>query len=419
MKKIAIIGLGYVGLPLAVEFSKYHNVVGYDIDQQRVNELCEGVDRTNELEEPELKGLENIRFTSDPKNLKDCNIFIVTVPTPISSNKLPDLSPLKNSSQLVGNYLSIGDLVIYESTVYPGTTEEICVPILESASGLIFNEDFTVGYSPERINPGDKINRLPNIIKVTSGSTPETALKVDTLYQEIVKAGTYSTPSIKVAEASKIIENTQRDVNISLINEFAGIFERLGIDTHDVLDAASTKWNFNRYEPGLVGGHCIGVDPYYLIYRAQEVDYFPELLLAARRINNRMPTFVVQRVLKEAIKRKLSISDISVLILGATFKENCSDMRNTLVADIYVNFVDLGFDVDVHDPVADTAAMSAVFGNEIGARADNKLYDVLLLAVPHNEYLECAFNIQSYLKPDGFILDLKSRLPRQKNIIRL
>jgi len=336
--KIAVVGLGYVGLPLAVEFGKKYSVVGFDINARRVAELLSGQDHTLEVEPEELKAARFLSYTTDPSALAECNVFIVTVPTPVDNDKRPDFSPLVKASQTIGRVLKKGDLVIYESTVYPGATEEICVPELERASNLQFNLDFTVGYSPERINPGDKQRRLVNILKITSGSTPEAAEMVDALYRSIITAGTHKAPSIKVAEAAKVIENTQRDANIALINEFALIFNRLGIDTHEVLEAAGTKWNFLPYKPGLVGGHCIGVDPYYLIQKAQSVGYYPDILLACRRINDAMGKHVAGEVIKLMIHKGHAIAGARVLVLGFTFKENCSDLRNTRVINLCANW---------------------------------------------------------------------------------
>ena len=352
-KKIALIGLGYVGLPLAVEFGKKFVVVGFDINQSRINDLSIGIDSNLEITSAELEDATHLSFTTNLDELKDCQIFIITVPTPIDKNKRPDFTPLKKSSRAVGTVLKKGDIVIYESTVYPGATEDICVPILEEQSDLIFNKDFYCGYSPERINPGDKDHRVTNIKKVTAGSTPEIASEVDELYQKIIIAGTHKAESIKVAEAAKVIENTQRDVNIALVNELAIIFNKLDIDTESILDAASTKWNFLPFKPGLVGGHCIGVDPYYLTHKALEVGYNPKIILAGRRLNDDMGLYVADQVSKLMTKKRIHIVDANVLILGLTFKENCPDLRNTQVVDLVEEFERFNCNVDVYDPWVD------------------------------------------------------------------
>src|SRR5690606_2224002 len=353
--RLAIIGLGYVGLPLAVEFSKKYNVIGFDINQKRVRDLNQGNDHTLEVNIADLqKSLKNgLVFTTEIEDLENCNTFIVTVPTPIDSFKFPDLSFLRKASEMIGSIMKSGDLVVYESTVYPGCTEEECVPVLENTSGLKFNQDFFVGYSPERINPGDKIRTLPQIKKVTSGSTPDVANRVDDLYRSIISAGTHKAPSIKVAEASKAIENAQRDVNISFVNELALIFDRLEIDTNDVIEAAGTKWNFLKYRPGLVGGHCIGVDPYYLTYKAQSVGYHPQVILSGRRVNDNMGSFIANKAVKMMIQKDIPVKSSKALILGVTFKENCPDIRNTKVVDIYTELNSYGLQVDIYDPWAD------------------------------------------------------------------
>ena len=353
-KKISIIGLGYVGLPLAVAFAKKFQVVGYDIDESRIKELVDGNDKTLEVENSLLQEVKsNIEFTSNYENIRDCDIFIVTVPTPIDSENRPDLTPLVQASKIVGGVLKKDDLVIYESTVYPGVTKDICVPELEKSSGLVFNKDFYCGYSPERINPGDKEHTVTNILKVTSGSTPEIAKLVDNLYREVIEAGTHLASSIEVAEASKVIENTQRDVNIALINELALIFDQMGIDTNEVIDAAATKWNFIKLTPGLVGGHCIGIDPYYLTYKAQEIGYKPDLILSARQINSGMGKFIADKTINEILNVGKVIKDSNILILGLTFKEDCPDIRNTRVIDIIKIFKDSGANIDVYDPWID------------------------------------------------------------------
>lgn len=385
--KIAVIGLGYVGLPLAVEFGKQFPTLGFDINAQRIAELQAGHDRTLETTAAELAQATRLRYTLDAAELKDCNVFIVTVPTPVDLDKRPDFTPLIKASETVGRALMPGDTVIYESTVYPGATEEICVPVLERASGLVFNTGFTVGYSPERINPGDKQRRLTNIPKVTSGSTPAAADFVDALYNTIITAGTHKASSLKVAEASKVIENTQRDANIALINEFALIFHRLGIDTHEVLAAAGTKWNFLPFKPGLVGGHCIGVDPYYLIQKAQSVGYYPDILLACRRINDAMGHHVAAEVVKLMIHKGHAVARARVLVLGFTFKENCPDLRNTRVIDLVRELQAFGTEVAIYDPHADSAEAQQEYGvSLLGALPEPGQYDALVLAVAHDEF---------------------------------
>jgi UDP-N-acetyl-D-galactosamine dehydrogenase len=387
--KIAIIGLGYVGLPLAVEFGKQLPTLGFDINTDRISELKAGFDRTLETSSEELAQVQHLYYTTSVEDLKTCNVYIVTVPTPVDADKRPDFTPLIKASQTVGLVLKQGDVVIYESTVYPGATEEICVPELERAAGLKFNQDFTVGYSPERINPGDKFRRLTTIPKVTSGSTPETADFVDALYRRIITAGTHKASSLKVAEASKVIENTQRDANIALINEFALIFRRLGIDTQEVLDAAATKWNFLPFKPGLVGGHCIGVDPYYLIQKAQSVGYYPDILLACRRINDAMGQHVAAEVVKLMIHKGHAIAGARVLVLGFTFKENCPDLRNTRVIDLVHELQKFGTFVDVYDPWADLAEARHEYG--ISLLADfpaSSQYDALVVTVGHDRFKE-------------------------------
>jgi UDP-N-acetyl-D-glucosamine/UDP-N-acetyl-D-galactosamine dehydrogenase len=407
-KKIALIGLGYVGLPLAVEFGKKREVVGFDINQNRINDLKKGLDVTLETTAQELKDAAYLGYTTILDDIKDCEIYIVTVPTPIDKHKRPDLRPLEKSSEAVGSILKKGDIVIYESTVYPGATEEVCVPILEEQSGLIFNKDFYCGYSPERINPGDKEHRVTTIKKVTAGSTPEIATEVDELYQEIVTAGTHKASSIKVAEASKVIENTQRDVNIALINELALIFNKLGIDTESVLEAAGTKWNFLPFRPGLVGGHCIGVDPYYLTHKAIEVGYNPEIILAGRRLNDNMGPYVVDQVSKLMTKKRIHIVNANVLIMGLAFKENCPDLRNTRVIDLVGGFEGFNCNVDVYDPWVDKD--EAV--HEYGIKPINKpiegKYDAILLAVAHDEFKELTLEqIKAFGKDNHVLYDIK------------
>lgn len=387
MEKIAIIGLGYVGLPLAVEFGKNNfNVIGFDINEKRIIELNKGLDHTLEVSEAALKQLQNVNFTSSEAALKNANIYIVTVPTPIDKYMQPDLSPIISASKLIAKYIGKGDIVIYESTVFPGCTEDVCVPLLESISGLKFNEDFFCGYSPERINPGDKERRVHNIVKVTSGSTPEIAEKVDNLYKAIVVAGTYKASSIKVAEAAKVIENTQRDLNIAFVNELSLIFDKMGINTLEVLEAAGTKWNFLPFRPGLVGGHCIGVDPYYLTYKAQSLGYNPEVILAGRRINDSMGSQVVKKYVKRLLSTKKEGNDFKTLILGFTFKENCPDIRNTRVIDIYNELKDYGIEADIYDPIANTEEIEEEYGIKVKAE-DINTYSGIIIAVGHDEFL--------------------------------
>jgi len=407
-KKIAIIGLGYVGLPLAVEFGKARAVVGFDINQPRINDLKNGIDSTLETTDQELKEAVHLSYTTNLEDIKDCSIFIVTVPTPIDKHKRPDLAPLEKASESIGSILKNGDIVIYESTVYPGATEEICVPILEQQSGLIFNKDFYCGYSPERINPGDKEHRVTTIIKVTAGSTPEIATEVDELYQEIITAGTHKASSIKVAEAAKVIENTQRDVNIALINELALIFNRLGIDTESVLEAAGTKWNFLPFRPGLVGGHCIGVDPYYLTHKALEVGYNPEMILAGRRLNDSMGSYVADQVSKLMIKKRIHVVDANVLIMGLTFKENCPDLRNTRVVDLVKEFEGFNCNVDVYDPWVDKDEAVHEYDIEPIDQPVKGKYDAILLAVAHDEFKQLSLEqIKVFGKDNHVLYDIK------------
>jgi UDP-N-acetyl-D-galactosamine dehydrogenase len=411
--KIAVIGLGYVGLPLAVEFSKQFATKGFDISAARVADLAGGHDATLEVSDEELAAADSLQFISDIKDIADCNVYIVTVPTPIDSAKRPDLSALQSASKAVGSVLSEGDVVIYESTVYPGATEEDCAPILASQSGLTLNKDFFLGYSPERINPGDKEHRLPDIMKVTAGSTPEIAEYVDSLYKRIIKAGTHLASSIRVAEAAKVIENTQRDVNIALVNELALIFGRMGLDTLEVLEAAGTKWNFLSFRPGLVGGHCIGVDPYYLTHKSQEVGYQPEMILAGRRINDNMGIYVASRVVRLMVKQSIAMPEARILIMGITFKENCPDVRNTRVVDVIVELQGYGTQIDVYDPWADPAEVEAQYGlaitNELPAAGQ---YDGIVLAVAHEEfYALSAAQIRALGKPNHVLYDIKNILP--------
>ena len=421
INKIGIIGLGYVGLPLAIEFSKKNKVVGFDIDEIRVYELSKIIDKTNEANLEDLKealeGTSNnenkgLFFSSNISDLKECNIYIVTVPTPINKFKSPDLSSLLMASEMLGRIVKKGDIIIYESTVYPGCTEEDCVPVLEKFSGLIFNKDFFCGYSPERINPGDKINTLTKIVKVTSGSTPEIAERVDELYASIIEAGTHKAPSIKVAEASKSIENAQRDVNISFVNELALIFDRIGIDTNDVLEAASTKWNFLKYKPGLVGGHCIGVDPYYLAHKAESLGYRPQVILSGRRVNDNMGMFVANKVIKLMIEKGIIIKGAKSLILGFTFKENCPDIRNTRVIDIYRELYQFGLHVDIHDPLANKEEVKNKYNVDLNNDINILDYDSIVIAVSHNEFRDLDFkNVKS--KGNTIIFDTKGFLNKE------
>ena len=418
--RVGIVGLGYVGLPLAVEFGKHFPTVGFDINKDRIAELERGADSTLETTAEELQAAKNLKFSADKGSLAACNTFIVTVPTPVDKVNRPVLSPLKGASETVGSVLKKGDVVIYESTVYPGCTEEYCVPILEQQSGLKFNEDFFCGYSPERINPGDKQPRLPTIKKVTSGSTPEAAEYVDALYRTIITAGTHKASSLKVAEAAKVIENTQRDINIALINELSLIFLRLGIDTEEVLKAAGTKWNFLPFRPGLVGGHCIGVDPYYLTHKAEEVGYRPEIILAGRRLNDSMAEHVAMRVVKLMISRSIQPSGARVLVLGLTFKENCPDVRNTKVADIVRELKSFGCKVDVHDPWASSSEAEHEYGISLIAQPKAGSYDAIVVAVAHKEYLELgAAGIRKFGSPNTVIFDIKHVMPKTASDGRL
>ena len=406
--KIALVGLGYVGLPLAVEFGKKYETVGFDINQARVDELKRGKDSTLEVEPQELTLASQLSFTTDPEDIRDCEIFIVTVPTPIDEHKRPDLTPLEKSSSAIGKLLKQGDVVIYESTVYPGATEEVCVPILEAESGLVFNQDFYCGYSPERINPGDKEHRVTTIKKVTSGSTPEIADKVDALYGSIISAGTHKASSIKVAEAAKVIENTQRDVNIALINELALIFNKLSIDTEEVLKAAGTKWNFLPFRPGLVGGHCIGVDPYYLTHKATEVGYHPEMILAGRRINDNMGGYVADQVAKIMTKKRIHVVDANILIMGLAFKENCPDLRNTRVVDLVAEFQGFNCNVDVYDPWVSKEESKHEYGITPVDAPQPGHYDAILLAVAHNEFTQMGVEaIRAFGKSNHVLFDIK------------
>lgn len=418
--KIAIIGLGYVGLPLAVEFGKKFNVIGFDIDSKRITELQTGHDRTLEVEAEHLAEASNLTFSSNKQDLVEANIYIVTVPTPIDKHKQPDLTPLVKASQMLGEVIARGDIVIYESTVYPGATEEVCIPELEKVSKLAFNRDFFAGYSPERINPGDKEHRVTNILKVTSGSTPEIAEKVDALYKSIIKAGTFKASSIRVAEAAKVIENTQRDVNIALINELSIIFNRLNIDTLEVLEAAGTKWNFLPFRPGLVGGHCIGVDPYYLTHKAESVGYHPEMILAGRRLNDGMGAYVVSQLVKRMMKKRIQVEGANVLVMGLTFKENCPDLRNTKVVDIISELSEYNIQADIYDPWCSSEEAQSEYGLSVVKSPQESYYDAIILAVAHNEFKQMGVEaIRNYGKSSHVLYDLKYILPKDDVDMRL
>ena len=418
--KICIIGLGYVGLPLAIEFAKKYPVLGYDINNDRIEELKSGKDSTQEADIESMLYVMNLinstsekglTFSSNEEDLKSCNIYIVTVPTPIDKNNSPDLKPLINASETIGRIIGKGDLVIYESTTYPGCTEEDCIPVIEKVSGFTFNQNFYAGYSPERINPGDKINTLTKIKKVTSGSTPEIADKVDALYASIIEAGTHKAPSIKVAEASKIIENAQRDVNISFVNELALIFDKMGIDTHDVLEAAATKWNFLKYSPGLVGGHCISVDPYYLAYKAESLGHIPQVILSGRHVNNSIAPFIANKVVKLMIQKDKKIKGANILILGITFKENCPDIRNTKVVDIYRELCEFGTNVDIYDPFASYDEVMNKYEIRLIKQIDfKKEYSAIILTVAHSEFTKIEF--EKHFKNGAVIFDAKAIIDR-------
>ncbi len=406
--KIGVIGLGYVGLPLAVEFGRYYSVVGFDIDHRRVEELRNGIDKTLEVNSGGLARALFLKFSSSVSDLNECNYYIVSVPTPVNDHKIPDLKPLLSACETVGSVLSAGDIVIFESTVYPGATEEDCVPVLEKHSGLKFNRDFFCGYSPERINPGDKKHTLVNIKKITSGSTLKTSVMVDSLYKSIITAGTHRAPSIRVAEAAKVIENSQRDINIAFMNELSKIFNKLNIDTGEVLAAAETKWNFLPFKPGLVGGHCIGVDPYYLTYKAQSLGYIPEIILAGRRLNDNMGGYVANQIIKLMIKKNILINKSKALILGVTFKENCPDIRNSRVIDIISELREFGVTVEVFDPGADAAEVYYEYGIKLISKIENKKYDAIVLAVAHEIFKNVDFNILR--KKNSIIYDVKGML---------
>ena len=418
--RIAVIGLGYVGLPLAVEFGRLFPTVGFDLNAGRIASLRKGEDFTREVTPDELAQAQHLQFVDTVEQIRDCNVYVVTVPTPVDPHKRPDLGPLLAASRSVGGVLSKGDVVIFESTVYPGATEEDCVPVIEGASGLVFNRDFFVGYSPERINPGDMQRRLPNIVKVTSGSTPEASDFVDSLYSAIVPAGTHKAPSIAVAEAAKVIENTQRDLNIALVNELAMIFHRLGIDTADVLAAAGTKWNFLPFKPGLVGGHCIGVDPYYLTHKAQAVGYNPEVILAGRRINDAMGKVVASELIKAMIRKGVAIEGAEILVMGLTFKENCPDLRNTRVVDVIAELQDYGVTVHVHDPWADPEQARTIYGLDLVEVPKQGRYDAVVLAVAHDEFAKGdPEKISALCASPSVIYDLKHILPKSAVDLRL
>ena len=418
--KIAVIGLGYVGLPLAVEFGKKYSVLGFDINQSRVDELNSGYDSTMEVSDAELVSANKLTYSSNTADLYDANIYIVTVPTPIDESNAPDLSPLQKASEMLGNVVKKGDIVIYESTVYPGATEEVCLPIIEKFSGLKFNQDFFAGYSPERINPGDKVNTLAKIMKITSGSTPEVADFVDDLYGSIITAGTHKATSLKVAEAAKVIENTQRDLNIAIINEFAKIFNKLGIDTEEVLNAAGTKWNFLKFKPGLVGGHCISVDPYYLTHKAQEVGYRPEVILAGRRINDGMGEYVATQLVKKLASRKIHIDEARVLILGFTFKGDCPDVRNTKIIDIVKELTDFNMSVDVYDSWASKEEVKHEYGLDLIDTLEKGVYDSVIIAVDHSEFKQMGAEAMRALgKVNHVLYDVKHVLKLNEADLRL
>jgi UDP-N-acetyl-D-galactosamine dehydrogenase len=418
--RIAVIGLGYVGLPLAVEFARIRPVLGFDIDKRRIAELARGEDRTREVAPEALGRATGLELCADPARLAAANVFIVTVPTPIDADRRPDLRPLLAASKTVGRALSRGAVVVYESTVYPGATEEDCLPVLERESGLRANRDFFLGYSPERINPGDPHHRLPSICKVTSGSTPEASAFVDRLYASIITAGTHRAESIRVAEAAKVIENTQRDLNIALVNELAIIFDRMGLDTEAVLRAAGTKWNFLKFRPGLVGGHCIGVDPYYLTYKAEQLGYHPQIILAGRRLNDGMGAWVAARMVKAMLKRGIGVNGARVLVLGLTFKENCPDLRNTRVVDLVAELKDYGATVDVHDPLADAGEALSEYGLSLVGEPETGAYDGIVLAVAHAEYAAWGTaRIRELGRDPHLLYDLKHLLPAGASDLRL
>ncbi|MBK8284603.1 MAG: nucleotide sugar dehydrogenase [Ahniella sp.] len=414
--RIAVIGLGYVGLPLALELRDHFEVLGFDLKTKRIEELSAGVDRSGETHSERLKAHRNLKFTADPERLKECNVFIIAVPTPVNTARLPDLGPLLQASESVGRSMGPGSLIIYESTVYPGATEEECVPVLERFSGLSFNRDFHVGYSPERINPGDLSKGIADIVKITSGSTPEAAERVDAIYRRIIKAGTCLVSSIKVAEAAKAVENTQRDINIAFANELATIFNKMEIDTNEVLRAAGTKWNFVPVRPGLVGGHCIGVDPYYLIHKAKAVGANPRLIEAARRINDSMSDFVIDRFAQLAQRRGQDLAIMDILILGVTFKENCADVRNTRVAEIVNALAARCKSVSLHDPVADAEEVRSELGLELAPWPNDNRFDAAILAVSHSLFVSPDFSVDDVLRPGGWVLDVKGVIPKSGRV---
>ena len=418
--KIAIIGLGYVGLPLAVEFGKKYQTLGFDINKGRITELQQGTDSTLEVSDEELAETTNLTYSCEVADLKTANVYIVTVPTPIDKHKQPDLTPLIKASEMLGKVVNKDDIIIYESTVYPGATEEACIPVVERVSGLVYNQDFYAGYSPERINPGDKEHRVTNILKVTSGSTPEIATLVDDLYRSIITAGTHKASSIKVAEAAKVIENTQRDVNIALINELSIIFNKLNIDTLEVLEAAGTKWNFLPFRPGLVGGHCIGVDPYYLTHKAQSVGYHPEMILAGRRLNDGMGAYVVLQLVKNMLHKRIQVEGANVLIMGLTFKENCPDLRNTKIVDIVSELKEYNINVDITDPWCSSEEAEHEYNLSLTEQPNTDHYDAIILAVSHNEFKAMGVdNIRALGKGNHVLYDLKYVLPKESVDMRL
>lgn len=419
LAKISVVGLGYVGLPLAVEFGKKFDVVGFDINKERVLQLQKSIDLTKECTSEELSEATHLIYSHDIESIKDSNVYIITVPTPVDKHFKPDLTPLLKASQMIGSVISKGDIVIYESTVYPGATEDDCIPEIERISGLKFNRDFFAGYSPERINPGDKVNRLTTIKKITSGSTPEIADIVDELYRSIISAGTFKATSIRVAEAAKVIENTQRDVNIALMNEFAMMFNKMNINVSDVLEAAGTKWNFIKLTPGLVGGHCIGVDPYYLLQKANEFNYSPDMIRSAREINNGMAGFVSDQIITNMVKKGMVVPGASLLILGFTFKENCPDIRNTKVIDVYNTLLKYNLNIDIYDPIASADEVYEEYGIRInnGLRTDKK-YDVVALMVPHDKFIH-NHGIYSCINENGFVYDMKSKLTGLNDIDKI
>lgn len=418
--KIAVIGLGYVGLPLAAEFGKHRSVVGFDINESRVDELRKGIDNTKEVETDALLAAKQLSFSTELSDLSDCNFYIITVPTPIDENNAPDLKPLQSASTAVGKVIKKGDIVVYESTVYPGATEEVCIPIIEKESGLVFNKDFYAGYSPERINPGDKVNTLTKITKITSGSTPEAADLIDSVYASIITAGTYRASSIKVAEAAKVIENTQRDLNIAIVNEFAKIFNIIGIDTQAVLDAAGSKWNFLKFKPGLVGGHCISVDPYYLTHKAQEVGYRPEVILAGRRINDGMGQYVATQMVKKLASKKIHIDEAKVLVMGFTFKGDCPDTRNTKVIEIIKELQSFNINVDVYDDWANKDEVKDHYGIELIDELKQGYYDGVVIAVDHSDYKKLGVDyIRSLAKENHVVYDVKYVFEESESDLRL